>query len=40
MPTLDWIGKQAVVHPHREVPYRLRRDGIVFRQIPCEIKVT
>ncbi len=23
MPTLDWIGKQAVRNHHREVPYRL-----------------
>jgi len=23
VPTLDWIGKQAVVNHHREVPYRL-----------------
>jgi hypothetical protein len=23
MPTLDWIGKQAVVNHHRKVPYRL-----------------
>ncbi|MEX1089839.1 MAG: site-specific DNA-methyltransferase [Phycisphaeraceae bacterium] len=23
MPTLDWIGKQAVVNHHQEVPYRL-----------------
>jgi len=23
MPTLDWIGKQAVVNHHREVPYLL-----------------
>ncbi len=23
MPTLDWIGKQAVVNHHREVPFRL-----------------
>ncbi|MEM1086971.1 MAG: site-specific DNA-methyltransferase [Pseudomonadota bacterium] len=23
MPTLDWIGKQAVVNHHRDVPYRL-----------------
>lgn len=23
MPTLDWIGKKAVVNHHREVPYRL-----------------
>jgi hypothetical protein len=23
MPTLDWIGKKAVVNDHREVPYRL-----------------
>lgn len=25
MPTLDWIGKQAVVNHHRKVPYRLLR---------------
>lgn len=25
MPTLDWIGKQAVVDHHREVPYHLLR---------------
>lgn len=23
MPTLDWIGKKAVVKYHKEVPYRL-----------------
>lgn len=23
MPTLDWIGKKAVLNHHREVPYRL-----------------
>ena len=23
MPTLDWIGKQAVVNHHKDVPYRL-----------------
>jgi len=23
MPTLDWIGKQAVVKHHKDVPYRL-----------------
>jgi len=23
MPTLDWIGKKAVVNHHRQVPYRL-----------------
>lgn len=23
MPTLDWIGKKAVINHHREVPYRL-----------------
>src|SRR3984893_15800457 len=23
MPTLEWIGKSAVVNHHREVPYRL-----------------
>ncbi|OQW97126.1 MAG: site-specific DNA-methyltransferase [Verrucomicrobia bacterium A1] len=26
MPTLDWIGKQAVVNHHREVPFHLLRD--------------
>jgi 16S rRNA G966 N2-methylase RsmD len=26
MPTLDWIGKRAVVKHHLEVPYRLLRD--------------
>ncbi len=26
MPTLDWIGKQAVVNHHLEVPYHLLRD--------------
>ena len=26
MPTLSWIGKDAVVNHHREVPYRLLRD--------------
>lgn len=26
MPTLDWIGKRAVQHHHREVPFRLLRD--------------
>jgi hypothetical protein len=25
MPTLDWIGKKAVLSHHREVPYRLIR---------------
>jgi len=23
MPSLDWIGKKAVVNHHRDVPYRL-----------------
>jgi hypothetical protein len=23
MPTLDWIGKKAVLNHHKEVPYRL-----------------
>jgi hypothetical protein len=23
MPTLDWIGKQAVATHHKDVPYRL-----------------
>ncbi len=26
MPTLDWIGKKAVVNHHQEVPYHLLRD--------------
>ncbi len=25
MPTLNWIGKEAVVNHHREVPYHLLR---------------
>jgi len=25
MPTLDWIGRRAVINQHREVPYRLLR---------------
>jgi hypothetical protein len=25
MPTLDWIGKKAVINHHNEVPYRLLR---------------
>jgi adenine-specific DNA-methyltransferase len=27
MPTLDWIGKEAVVDHHREVPFRLLREN-------------
>jgi adenine-specific DNA-methyltransferase len=23
MPTLDWIGKKAVLNHHKQVPYRL-----------------
>ena len=26
MPTLDWIGKKAVVNHHREVPYRILKE--------------
>jgi hypothetical protein len=26
MPTLDWIGKKAVVNHHHQVPYRLLKD--------------
>src|SRR4051812_31932701 len=26
MPTLNWIGKEAVVNHHRQVPFRLLRD--------------
>jgi hypothetical protein len=25
MPALDWIGKQAALHHHAEVPFRLFR---------------
>ena len=25
MPTLDWIGKKAVINHHRQVPYHLLR---------------
>ena len=25
MPTLDWIGKKAVLNHHREVPYLRRK---------------
>ena len=27
MPTLDWIGKKAVLNHHRQVPYRLLHDN-------------
>ena len=27
MPTLEWIGKSAVLNHHREVPYRLLKNG-------------
>jgi len=23
MPTLNWIGKDAVINPHKQVPFRL-----------------
>ena len=26
MPTLEWIGKKAVINHHREVPYHLLRE--------------
>jgi hypothetical protein len=26
MPTLDWIGKQAVIRHHTEVPFHLLKD--------------
>jgi len=26
MPTLDWIGKKAVVNHHREVPFHLLKE--------------
>jgi adenine-specific DNA-methyltransferase len=29
MPTLDWIGKQAVLNHHKEVPYHL---------LKCDVK--
>lgn len=32
MPTLDWIGKKAVVNHHREVPYDLVKcDNLIGR---------
>jgi hypothetical protein len=35
MPTLDWIGKSAVVNHHRQVPYRLLRcDAQLFAGDP------
>lgn len=82
MPTLNWIGKQAVVNHHRQAPYhlprcdkklsigdpgsgnlltnrilgtlpahagpkviygessRLKREGVMFKQVPYEIKVS
>jgi hypothetical protein len=38
MPTLDWIGKKAVVNHHREVPYRLG-GGFRFCRlgVPCSM---
>jgi len=30
MPTLDWIGKQAVVNHDRKVPYSLLHCGTVL----------
>jgi len=54
MPTLDWIGKKAVLtrlppHDGPRIVYgevcrlgraRLKREGVLFRQIPYEIKVS
>lgn len=28
MPTLDWIGKQAVVNHDKDIPFRLLKRGI------------
>jgi hypothetical protein len=48
-PTLDWVGKEAVLNHHRpRVIYgegcrlgaaRMRREGTFFKQAPYEIKV-
>jgi hypothetical protein len=38
MPTLDWIGKTAVVNLNRDVPYRLIQLGVTFKQIPYQIE--
>lgn len=27
MPTLDWIGKKAVVNHHREVPFHILKEN-------------
>jgi len=27
MPTLNWIGKEAVVNHHQQVPFHLLKDG-------------
>ena len=32
MPTLNWIGKEAVVKHHKEVPYRLLEP---VAELPC-----
>ncbi len=39
MPTLDWIGKKAVLNHHREVPFHLlkcdnRRNRCLTRMFP------
>jgi site-specific DNA-methyltransferase (adenine-specific)/adenine-specific DNA-methyltransferase len=30
MPTLDWIGKQAVVNHHKQVPFHLLKQNAVY----------
>ena len=36
MPTLDWIGMDAVVKHHMDVPYRLKQ--LLYFEIQCASK--
>lgn len=41
MPTLDWIGKNAVLNHYRQVPYRLlRRVNLKGETVPCSKSAT
>ena len=48
MPTLNWIGREAVVNHHRVIygegcrlgAARLKRENITFKQVPYEIRLT
>ena len=40
MPTLNWIGKDAVVKHHKDVPYRLLEPvAVVFKQTPYALEL-